>query len=408
MSRYLFVSLPLTGHVNPMAAVAAALTQLGHEVTWAGSESFLRPLVGPDTAIHPIPLRAHRGQSERGMAATKSRWEGYIVPHARVTLPGVDAATAKVQPDVLVVDQHAVAGALVAHRYRLPWASVAPTAMELTRPYRALPKVEGWLLGHLASMWTAAGLPGEPPHDLRFSPHLLIAFTGTALTGDLDWPPNAVLVGPALAARPPDPDFPWQWLDPGRQHVLVTMGTLSMDLAKGFYERVVAMLAPLGDRVQAVVVAPDGAIPDPPGHVLVRPRVPVLELLPHLGAVISHGGLNTVCESLAHGVPLVIAPIKGDQSINASQVATAGAGVRVNIDRVRPAGLRDALLAVLDEPGYRAAAQRVQASFAAAGGARAAAEHLARLGAREHRAAGDAAGDQNATNQDAGDHPEIR
>ena len=376
MGRYLFVSLPLTGHVNPLAAVAAALVDRGHEVMWAGSEAFLRPLLGPDAAVVPIPLRAHRGQADRGMAAAKSRWDGYIVPHARYTLPGIERAVADFRPDVLAVDQHAIAGALAAHRAGLPWVSMAPTTMELTRPYRALPKVEAWIHDRMAAIWSAAGLPGEPPHDLRFSPHLLIGFTGEALTGPLTWPDNAVLVGPALAPRAPDTAFPWDWLDPDRRHVLVTVGTLSLDLAQEFHARVVEALRPLGDTVQAVVVAPDGTVPDPPANVLVRPRAPVLELMPLLDAVVSHGGLNTVCEALAHGVPLVVAPIKGDQPINAAQVAAAGAGRRVRFASVRPKPLREELLAVLDDPRYRAAARRVGESFAAAGGAPAAARHL--------------------------------
>ncbi|MBR7835556.1 glycosyltransferase, partial [Actinospica durhamensis] len=185
MSRFLFVTLPLTGHAYPIAAVAGALTARGHEVAWAGSESFLRPILGPDAAIHPIPLRAHRGQAEQGMAAAKTRWEGYIAPHAKTTLPGIEKAIAELRPDALAVDQHAIAGALAAHRHALPWASLAPTTMELARPYRtAMPKVEEWIHAQMAAMWTRAALPGEPPHDLRFSPHLLIAFTGAALAGD--------------------------------------------------------------------------------------------------------------------------------------------------------------------------------------------------------------------------------
>ena len=379
MSRFLFVSLPLTGHVNPMAAVAKTLTAQGHEVAWAGSESYLRPLVGPDAVIQQIPLRPHRRQADRGMAAAKTRWEEYIVPHCKVSLKGVDKAVRAFQPDVVAVDQHAVAGALVAHRYGLTWASMAPTTMELTRPYRALPKVEAWIHGHLAKMWTDAGLPGEPPHDLRFSPHLLIAFTGTALTGPLSWPDNAVLVGPALAERPADHDFPRDWLDPAKKHVLISMGTLTFGTSQNFYEQAVEAVRPLGDRVQAIVTAPRESIPDAPDHVLVRPRVPVLELMPKLDAVVSHGGLNTVCESLAHGVPLVIAPIKGDQPINAAQVATAGAGVRVSFGRVRPEALRTAIAAVLEDPSIRASAAAVRDSFAAAGGAAAAAEQLAAL-----------------------------
>jgi MGT family glycosyltransferase len=314
------------------------------------------------------------------MAAARSRWEGYVVPHAKATLPGIERAVAEFRPDVLAVDQHAVAGAIAAHRAGLPWASLAPTTMELTRPYRVLPKVEAWIQGRMAAAWTAAGMPGEPPHDLRFSPHLLVAFTGSALNGPLDWPDNAVLVGPALARRPPDTGFPWDWWDPDRRHVLVTVGTLSMDLAQDFHARVVEALRPLGREVQAVVVAPDGTVQDPPpDDVLVRSRVPVLDLMPRLDAVVSHGGLNTVCEALAHGVPLVVAPIKGDQPINAARVAAVGAGRRVRFASVRPEQLRADLLAVLDDPAYRAAAHRVRDSFAAAGGAAAAAQHLEKL-----------------------------
>ena len=100
---------------------------------------------------------------------------------------------------------------------------------------------------------------------------------------------------------------------------------------------------------------------------------------PHLTAVVCHGGHNTVCESLAHGVPLVVAPIKHDQPIVAEQVARAGAGIRVSFHRARPESLREALLSVIDDPSYRAAAERVRASFAAAGGATAAASRLAAL-----------------------------
>jgi len=376
MSRFLFVSLPLTGHVNPIAAVAHELEQRGHETAWAGSESFLRPLIGSRAAVYQIPLRVHRGGAERGMASTKSRWEGYIVPHARVTRSGIERAIAEFAPDALVVDQHAIGGAIAANRHELPWASVAPTTMELTRPLQAFPKVEAWLHERMADAWTAAGMPDKPPHDLRFSPYLLIAFTGAALVGELPWPGNARLVGPALTRRPGGSDFPWDWLDPSRRHVLVTMGTLSADMAGGFYRRTVEALEPLGNRVQAVVVAPDGAVVDPPEHILVRSKVPVLDLMPRLDAVVGHGGLNTVCEALAHAVPLVIAPIRGDQPINADQVAAAGAGIRLRFDGIRPEPLRDAVLAVLDEPSYRAAAARVRDSFEAAGGAAAAAGHL--------------------------------
>jgi len=85
------------------------------------------------------------------------------------------------------------------------------------------------------------------------------------------WPANAALVGPALEPRPADADFPWDWLDPGRKHLLVTMGTLSMDLAEGSTAGWRRRSNRWG-QASAIVVAPEYAIPDPPAHVLVLRR----------------------------------------------------------------------------------------------------------------------------------------
>jgi len=75
----------------------------------------------------------------------------------------------------------------------------------------------------------------------------------------------------------------------------------------------------------------------------------------------------------------VIAPIKDDQPIVADQVVAAGAGLRVKFARVGPSELRAAIDRVLAEPSFRGAAERIRASFAAAGGAAAAAGLLEEL-----------------------------
>ena len=144
---------------------------------------------------------------------------------------------------------------------------------------------------------------------------------------------------------------------------------------------------PLGDSVQAIVLAPPEELPGVPEHVLAIERIPQLELLPHMDAVVCHGGLNTVSETLSNGVPLVVAPLTRDQPINAANVVRAGAGIRVHFYRASPGQLRAAVIALLGDPAYRTAARMVRDSFAAAGGAAEAATRLERLAARPDPAA---------------------
>ncbi|MFF0411085.1 glycosyltransferase [Kitasatospora sp. NPDC004745] len=386
MTRFLLVMPPLTGHVNPAAGIAAELTARGHQVAWTGTESVLRPLLGPDAVVLGTGTRAFRAQGGHGLAALRSLWEGFIVPYARFTAKPLDSVVREFRPDVLLVDQHTPAGALVAHRHGLPWASFAPGAMELGRPYRALPQVEAWMTGLLRGLWERARLPAEEYLDPRFSPALVLATTGPALTGDPAPPPEHALVGPVLPARPADPDFPWGRLLPGRRRVLVTMGTLAGELGADFHARAARALALCGPDVQPVIAAPRDLLPSlpalPAGAVLVD-RAPVLELMGRgeLDAVLCHGGMNTVGEALAHGLPLVTAPIRHDQPFVAAQVVAAGAGLRVPFARVGPERLAVALREALDAPGLRENAGRAGRALLAGGGAVAAADRLEALAA---------------------------
>jgi UDP:flavonoid glycosyltransferase YjiC (YdhE family) len=377
MSRFMFVVPPQAGHAYPAAAVAETLSARGHEVAWVGSAARLRPILGPDATVYPAGQRGFRSQRDVGLAAVKSLWEGFVVPFARFILPATDSAVQAFQPDVVVADGVALAGAIVAQRNGVPWVTLSGT-LELSQSLARFGKLDAWVMRQRAAVWAAAGLPGQ---EVRFSPYLVIGFTSPLLMTGVTLPAHAELVGPALATRHDSPDFPWDWLDPARRHVLVTVGTLAEDVAAGpasFYSRALRALGALGDRLQAIMVTP-AAVPDPAGHILAAGRVPLIDLMPQLDVVVCHGGLNTVCEALAHSVPVIVAPIRWDQPFNAAQVAGAGAGIRVNFGRASADQLRTAVTTALDDPAYRGAAARIAASFAAAGGRRRAADLIERL-----------------------------
>lgn len=398
MSRILFVVPPLHGHINPTVAVGAVLAERGHQVAWAGPPVVLEPLLpagatllpaGQELGTDAISLERDRAAGMRGPAAFQFLWEDFLLPLARLTAPGVEEAVASFAPDVLVADQQAIAGAVTARRHGIPWVTSATTPAELTRPFELLPKVGEWVRRHLVDLQLELGVPEELARtgDLRFSDRLILAFTTEVLMGPAAAavPPSTAFVGPAFGSRPRPVEFPWAWIDDDAATVLVSLGTVNADAGARFFGAVVEALdglevqGPDGTTrpVQAVVVCPPELAPEAPSNVLVRSSVPQVELLPHLAGVVCHAGNNTVCESLAYGLPLVLAPIRDDQPIVAEQVVAAGAGRRVRFGRVRAEELRRVLTEVLVDPSYREAAGRVRTSFAAAGGAAAAADLIA-------------------------------
>ncbi|WP_199199156.1 glycosyltransferase [Amycolatopsis sp. CA-128772] len=367
--RFLLVVPPLAGHVTPVRAVASVLSSRGHEVAWCGPEPALSALVAgrvfPAGDSTPFDL-ALRPPELRGFAALKYLWESYLVPLADAMVPGVSAAVAAFSPDVVVVDQQAMAGALVAARCGLPWATSASTSTELADPLGSLPKIASWVDDLQAGLRARHGvLLG----DLRFSPHLVLAFTTRALAGEPRLAVPVSYVGPALPAASGE----WSLVD-DRPLVVVTLGTSNAAAGTRFLAESVDALAGLPD-VQGLVVDPTGELISE--SVLLARRIPQVAVFGRAAVVVCHGGHNTVCEALSAGVPLAVAPIRDDQSMLAQQVVAAGAGLRLRFDRAKAADIRKAIASA---PAYAEGAARIRDSFEAAGGAEEAATHLEALG----------------------------
>lgn len=390
----MFVVPPLAGHVNPTVAVGAELASRNHDVAWAGLSSVVTPLLPRGAVVHAtdrafttrdLSTIAARAQGLRGAEAFRFLWKDFIVPLGEAMLSEVEAAVERFAPDVLVVDQQAIAGALVARRRGLRWATSATTSSELADPFAIFPMFGAWIADEVRAFQHRAGIPATKAAqgDLRFSEQLVLAFSTEALVGAGPFPPEWLFVGPAIGMRPVWAEFPWSWLDPERYHVLITLGTVNAASGRRFLMAAAAAAACLEDRLQAIVVAPHDLLDTTARNVLVRPRVPQLELLPQLDAVVCHAGHNTVCETLAHGIPLLVAPIRDDQPIIAQQVVDAGAGIRLKFGRVSSDEIAEALIAILQNEPYRDAALHIQASFRAAGGSSAAADGLEWLARRQ-------------------------
>jgi MGT family glycosyltransferase len=393
--RFLFAVPPLgavTANSNVTAnndvtannAVAAELTRRGHKVAWTGHRASLEPRIRPGSRLYSaveedFERRLHGLHGDwlnlRGLAALRFLWEDLLVPLGHAMLPGVEKAIDRFRPDVVIADQLALAAPVAARRREIPWATSATTSAEFTRPLAAFPRVEEWVRERIADLQLDHG--AEDLLDLRFSDHLVLVFSAAGLIGDTSFfPGHFAFVGP-VPGRPAPRAFPWDDLD-GRPCVLVTLAAPDGPGRDRFFR--VAAEAVRGLDVQVVVETDPGALPDPPPNVLVREQVPRHKLLERVSTVVCDGAHDTVCASLAQGVPLVVAPLRDDQPVIAGQVEAAGAGVSVRHARARADELRSALTTVLTEDGpHRAAAEHVAADMASAGGAAEAADRLEKL-----------------------------
>jgi UDP:flavonoid glycosyltransferase YjiC (YdhE family) len=81
--------------------------------------------------------------------------------------------------------------------------------------------------------------------------------------------------------------------------------------------------------------------------------LPQPAILPHVDLVITHGGNNTVTESLHFGKPMIVLPLFWDQHDNAQRMAECGFGVRLPTYEFEDGQLHEAIDRLLTSPASR-------------------------------------------------------
>ncbi|MFC4506860.1 MULTISPECIES: glycosyltransferase [Streptomyces] len=186
-----------------------------------------------------------------------------------------------------------------------------------------------------------------------------------------DLPSSFRFVGPLPAApRGPQPLPDWwaEVVNAKRPVVVVTQGSFdNRDLGRLVRPAVDALA---GDDVLVVAVTAraDGpaelrAAGPVPTNVRLGGYVPFDALLPHASVLVTNGGYGGVHTALRHGVPLVVGGDGEDKPEVAARVQWSGAGLDLRSGDPSPAAVRDAVRAVLGDPGYGARARTLRAEF---------------------------------------------
>jgi MGT family glycosyltransferase len=195
----------------------------------------------------------------------------------------------------------------------------------------------------------APALPGlEMIHD---SPWLNL----TIYPRELDYPRSRQL-GPSwhnLETSVRSTDDPWSPPAPdGRALVYLSLGSLgSADLE--LMRELVELLAPTPHRY-VVSKGPQHTDYELADNMSGSEFLPQTSILPHVDAVITHAGNNTVTECMWFGKPMIALPIFWDQHDNAQRLEETGYGVRLPTYALDAGQIETALARVLTDELMRA------------------------------------------------------
>jgi zeaxanthin glucosyltransferase len=393
-----FLSLPLSGHLNPMTALARKLQARGNEVVFISvpdAEPVLRA-----AGLQFVPFC----EEEYPIGSIDGHWSSVAKLHgeevlrhsSRELLPGICKAALEHLPakiaetgvEALVFDKVYFYLELVAMSMGIPYVDVwavlhvdfsgyTPSCL-FSWPHETTPeafarnaeglKIAGEVLAPLAEVAKPyaekAGLQIDW-NDPTATTSKLAVITQTPREFDYPnprWPAQFHYTGPFHddEGRKTIP-FPWERLT-GEPLIYASLGTLVNGLE--FVYRIILDAVRTIPGVQVVLSVGHNIDMDDlgpiPSNTIVVSSAPQIELLKRAALCITHAGLNTTLESLAQGVPMVAIPIGYDQPGAASRIAYHGVGEFVEVEDLTVKRLSELIQRVRRDQKYSETARYFQ------------------------------------------------
>jgi len=167
-----------------------------------------------------------------------------------------------------------------------------------------------------------------------------------------DWAAQIKLTGFPMFDPHSDSELPedlLNFISAGDPPIVFTFGTGMMHAAQLFAPAIEACRQ-LKRRAIFVTRYAD-QLPEPlPAHIHHCLAAPFVKLFPKCAAVVHHGGVGTLSQAIAAGIPQLILPVAYDQLDNALRVKGLGAGNYLPRNRRSPIQIAEALTQLLRAP----------------------------------------------------------
>jgi len=386
MSRVLIINGNLHGHINPTFPLVKELVDRGEEAWYFCAETFMGKVLSTGARFITPGEKMddfYKNYRPSGNHPFYSIIE-YIIKMDQVLIPSVLEQTKGMHFDYIIHDSILGGGKFLGEIMNLPMISSSSSyAMNrLPVPDRMLergfhPQLDEFyaVLENACNKW---GIPVPGVLDVFFKKgDRNIVYTSKEFHPDADsFDDSFKFVGPSIRERDEAIDFPLNELD-GKKVIYISLGTINTKFID-FYKKCMNALGGSDWKVvMSVGTKTDiNAFEKIPDNFILRNYVPQLEILKKADVFISHGGLNSVTESLYYGVPVIAIPMVNDQHLVTRQLIATGAGFGLKMEDITETDIKDSVEKVLSDRSYAAASRRIGESFRAAGGYKTAAETI--------------------------------
>ena len=386
-----FLSLPLTGHLNPMTALARKLQSRGNEVVFIGVPDIepavraanleFAPFCENELPTGSVAKKWGAVAGMQGLDVVQYTCKELMPDLLKAGLEHLPAKIAETGVDALVLDTVYLLLEIVPIHLGLPYVQVwnilhfdfsGSTPLSLYGwPHETSAEAQARNVAGLQIFEEAYGnlMPIAQAYAERNDLEIdwadptatvskLAVITQTPKEFDLpiaQLPPQFHYAGPLRDDEGKEPiSFPWEKLT-GKPLIYASLGTLVNGLNK-VYRSILEAVSEFPETQLVLSVGknldPSDLAPIPPNAIVVR-SAPQTELLQRAALCITHAGLNTALESLAEGVPMVAIPIAYEQPGVACRIAYHGVGEFVEVADLTTRRLVELIAKVSLNPSYR-------------------------------------------------------
>ncbi len=180
-----------------------------------------------------------------------------------------------------------------------------------------------------------------------------------------DWPPSLRLTGFPLYDERGAVKVPAsleEFIRSGEPPIVFTPGS-AMRHGRPFFEAAIEACQQLGRRGILLTRFAEQLPSTLPDSVRYYDFVPLTQLLPRAGALVCHGGIGTIAQGLAAGIPQLIMPLSHDQPDNTWRIKNLGVGDSIKPSKFHGPAVAAKLRVLLESETIRQKCRSVAAQF---------------------------------------------